>query len=184
VISEQRNIRVTIEYDGSAYHGWQSQKNATTVQDSIESALFNLTGENIRIIGSGRTDTGVHARAQVANFVLRKLLTLDEIENGLNAHLPLDIVIKNVELVPMDFNARFDAKKRVYQYFILPEKTALHRNFCWQIFYPFEWADSSFYPDTVRIDKIKPEFSGFSFFDKDIPIRKVPMENSTFMAER
>jgi tRNA pseudouridine38-40 synthase len=159
-MNHQRNVRLTIEYDGTNYHGWQSQKNAVTIQDTIESALKKLTGDDIRITASGRTDTGVHARGQVANLNLASGLTVNEIEDGLNAYLPDDIVIKEVEIVPTEFHSRFDAKKRIYQYYILPVKTAIFRNYCWQIFYRL---------DEEFLDEISPVIIGdhdFSAFCK------------------
>jgi tRNA pseudouridine38-40 synthase len=174
-MSEHRNIRVTIEYDGSGYHGWQSQKNASTIQDTFESALLKLTGEKIRITGSGRTDTGVHAKGQVANFVLKKLLTLSEIEDGLNAHLPKDIVVKKVELVSFDFNARFDAKKRIYQYYILPSKTAIFRNYCWQIYYKFDY---EVLQNIAMLIAGEYDFSAFSKIDETKVSKKCRVYNS------
>lgn len=133
-----RNIKIIIEYEGAAYHGWQYQKNLPSVQEAMETAIFKLTGENIRITAAGRTDTGVHARGQVANFKIKKNLTLNQIKSGLNAHLPNDIAVKSAEVVNADFNARFQAKRRVYQYFISTEHTALMRNYCWQLFYSLD----------------------------------------------
>ncbi len=133
-----RNIKLIIEYEGAAYHGWQYQKNLPSVQGSLENAILKLTGENTRVTAAGRTDTGVHARGQVANFKIQKKMTRNQLKSGLNAHLPQDIVIKSVDVVNADFNARFQAKQRVYQYFISTEHTALMRNYCWQIFYPLD----------------------------------------------
>jgi tRNA pseudouridine38-40 synthase len=186
-MDEQRNIRVTLEYDGSGYHGWQSQKNANTIQDNFESALFELTAEKIRITGSGRTDTGVHARGQVANFFIGKMLTTEEIEAGLNAHLPNDIVVIKVEVVPPEFNSRFAAKKRVYQYYILPGRTAIYRNFCWQLFYHFDY---EVLQDLSALILGEYDFSAFSKVDASKPSKNCEVfhsewrENSGFMIYR
>ncbi|RMF61954.1 MAG: tRNA pseudouridine(38-40) synthase TruA [Calditrichaeota bacterium] len=133
-----RNIKLVVEYEGTRYHGWQHQENAVTVQQKLEEAIFRLSGERVRTTAAGRTDAGVHARGQVVNFHLKKQLPLYKIEMGLNAHLPEDIVVKEAEDVAMDFNARFSAKQRIYHYYITTERTAIHRHFCWQVFFPFE----------------------------------------------
>ncbi|MDZ7262019.1 MAG: tRNA pseudouridine(38-40) synthase TruA, partial [candidate division KSB1 bacterium] len=92
-----RNIKLTIEYDGTAFHGWQWQPDVRTIQGEIESSLKTLLREEIRIIGSGRTDVGVHALGQVANFHTQSRLDLKAIQKGLNSLLPEDIVILKVE---------------------------------------------------------------------------------------
>ncbi len=131
---EKVNIKLVLEYDGTNYHGWQKQKNASTVQETLENAIYKLTQETVRVIAAGRTDTGVHARGQVVNFFIKKKLALEKIKLGLNAYLPADIVVKKVEEVPAEFHARYDAKKRIYQYFIKFGTTAIYRNYCWQFF--------------------------------------------------
>ncbi len=130
----ERNIRLLVEYDGSAYHGWQSQDNALSVQEVLERAIKKLTQEERRVTAAGRTDAGVHARGQVVNFLVSKPLPLNKFLLGLNAHLPGDVVVKKAEEVPLEFNARFDARKRVYQYFMMFERTAIYRDYCWQFF--------------------------------------------------
>ncbi len=134
----ERNIRIEVEYEGTRYHGWQIQENADTIQGRLTEAVRRLTGESVTIIGAGRTDAGVHARGQVANFFIQKDLPLHNIEAGLNAYLPRDIVVKSAKAVSADFNARFSACRRVYHYYISPRRTALLRNFCWQFFQPFD----------------------------------------------
>lgn len=129
-----QNVRLIVEYEGTNYHGWQSQTNARGIQDILEEAIFKLTQERVRIIAAGRTDRGVHARGQVVNFHLGKILPQKNIYMGLNAYLPPDIVVKKAEFVSPQFNSRFDAKRRVYQYYISFERTAIYRNFCWQLF--------------------------------------------------
>lgn len=131
---QERNIRLLIEYDGTNYHGWQRQENARSIQEVVEEAIFRLTGERVNLIAAGRTDTGVHARGQVVNFPLKKPLPLHNIYMGINAYLPRDIVVKKAEEVPETFHARFDATLRVYQYYLMFERTAIYRNYCWQFF--------------------------------------------------
>ncbi|MFZ0389671.1 MAG: tRNA pseudouridine(38-40) synthase TruA [Calditrichia bacterium] len=132
-----RKIRMQVEYDGTRYHGWQWQKNALSVQQVLEEALINLTGEKQRISAAGRTDAGVHARGQVVHFETGSRMPLLKLEKGLNAHLPEDVVVINVEEADSRFHARFSARKRVYHYYLMQGTTALYRNFCWQVFFPF-----------------------------------------------
>ena len=124
-----------LEYDGTSYHGWQRQENSLSIQQVVEEALEKLTREKIGVIAAGRTDTGVHARKQVIHFRLRGELPTNKVRMGLNAYLPGDIVVKKAEEVPEKFNARFDARKRTYHYYLLFEPTAIYRNFCWQVYY-------------------------------------------------
>lgn len=108
----ERNIKLILEYEGTAYQGWQYQENATSVQEKLEEAILKLTGERVRVAAAGRTDAGVHARGQVVNFKIQKDLPAHKIEMGLNAHLPRDIAVKSAEVVSPLFNARFQAKKK------------------------------------------------------------------------
>ena len=111
------NIKLTIEYHGRPYSGWQSQKNEKTVQDEIEKAIFKFSGEKKIIQGAGRTDAGVHALGQCANFFLEKNFTEYQILNGINFHLGKEkIKIIKVEKVGDKFNARFTAKLKTYHY--------------------------------------------------------------------
>ena len=114
-----RNIKLTIEYDGTNYHGWQIQPNAITIQAAIQDALAKITKAQTQIIGAGRTDTGVHAAGQVANFHTHSQMSPTAFQKALNATLPRDIVITDVEEVSPDFHARFSAVSRTYQYTIL-----------------------------------------------------------------
>ena len=111
------NIKLTIEYAGTPYCGWQYQKEEKTVQGEIEKAIFKFSGEKKTIQGAGRTDAGVHALAQCANFNLDKEFSEYQILNGINFHLGNEkIKISKVENVPESFNARFTAKKKTYHY--------------------------------------------------------------------
>ena len=111
------NIKLTIEYHGLPYCGWQYQKNEKTVQGEIEKAIFKFSGEKKTIQGAGRTDAGVHALAQCANFELEKQFDDYQILNGINFHLGTEkIRITKVENVDQEFNARFTAKSKIYNY--------------------------------------------------------------------
>jgi tRNA pseudouridine38-40 synthase len=114
----KRNIRLTIKYDGTHYAGWQFQKNANTIQAVMKEALEKITGEKINIIGSGRTDSGVHARHQVANFRTDSKLPIKKIWMALNSILPKDIVVFKVEEAHHKFNAQHDAVSKCYRYTI------------------------------------------------------------------
>ncbi|MYH81910.1 tRNA pseudouridine(38-40) synthase TruA [Candidatus Poribacteria bacterium] len=114
-----RNIKLVLEYDGTNYYGWQTQPNLPTVQGTIEDALEKLTKTPIQIIGAGRTDSGVHAAGQVANFRTPSQIPLIAFQKGLNATLPRDIVVCSATEVSADFHARFSATSRRYRYTLL-----------------------------------------------------------------
>ncbi|WP_310603042.1 tRNA pseudouridine(38-40) synthase TruA [Anaerosporobacter sp.] len=117
----RRNIRFHVSYDGTRYLGWQrlggNQKDLS-IQGLIEGVLSNLLNENIKIMGSGRTDAGVHAFAQVANFYTHTNDSIHELTKKLGDSMPEDIVIYNIEEVPEDFHSRFSAVGKVYEYYI------------------------------------------------------------------
>ncbi len=131
----RKNFRLVIEYDGSAYHGWQRQKDRRTIQGEIEKTLFTITRCPVSLIGSGRTDAGVHALGQVANFSCATNLTAEIFYRGLNRMLPDDIVVHSCRLAEDAFHARYDAKSKTYRYHIFnhnPPK-AIGRQYAWQI---------------------------------------------------
>src|SRR5512135_251018 len=118
-----RNLKLLIEYDGTTFVGWQMQANGRSVQEEITQVLEQILQEPITLIGSGRTDSGVHARGQVASFNTNSSLGVGSILSGLNGILPEDVYIHSVEEVPLGFNARFDARERLYRYFVALEPT-------------------------------------------------------------
>lgn len=113
-----KNIKLTIEYDGTNYHGWQIQPNATTVQGRIIDAIEELTGERVKLIGASRTDEGVHALGQVANFLTDSNIEENKFCLAMNVHLPSDIVVVKSEEVSSEFNARYDSCGKKYRYII------------------------------------------------------------------
>ncbi len=128
-----RNIKLSIEYDGTNYQGWQIQESPQkTIQGEIERALHIIFKSDISITGSGRTDSGVHALGQVANFNTESTMPNEEIIRALNGNLPEDISILKAEEVDPDFNARYSAKEKTYKYTILNrrEKPAINRKTC------------------------------------------------------
>ena len=112
------NIKLTIEYDGRNYHGWQIQPDVITVQGVVADAIKKLTGESIDLIGASRTDEGVHAFGQVANFITNSTIAPEKFCLAINAYLPDDIAIVKSELVPDNFNARYDSCGKKYIYLI------------------------------------------------------------------
>jgi tRNA pseudouridine38-40 synthase len=111
-----RNILLKIEYEGTDYSGWQSQKNARSIQDTIQAALERITGRKARLISCGRTDAGVHALNHIANFKTESKIPLFKLQRALNSVLPKDIVIKEAKEVPERFHSRFDARSKTYRY--------------------------------------------------------------------
>lgn len=112
-----RNIKLILEYDGSAFFGFQKQPGKPTVQEALEKALSAFFDKKMKIsAASGRTDTGVHAEGQVVNFKTESDRDLKRIQKGLNAHLSPPVVVKSVEGVPADFHARYSARSKVYEY--------------------------------------------------------------------
>jgi len=114
--SHPRNVKLVVQYDGTAYAGFQRQKGFPTVQEELEKALAACCGEPVRVIGAGRTDAGVHARGQVVNFFTRGTIPTERIPWALAALLPEDIVVIQAEEVPPCFHARFSARGKVYSY--------------------------------------------------------------------
>ena len=155
-----RNIKLVLEYDGTNYHGWQTQPNLPTVQETVEKSLAKLTKSPIQIIGAGRTDSGVHAEGQVANFYTDSEIPLVAFEKGLNAILPRDIVVCAATEVPAEFHARFSATSRRYRYTIL--NRAYPTALCRHTSYLFPKAlDISRINDLCQILVGKQDFSSF-----------------------
>lgn len=135
---EPRNIKLVLSYEGTKYFGWQIQKQSPTIQEILEKTLFRITGERVRVIGSGRTDSGVHAIAQVCNFRTHTYLSPEIIKRALNALLPKDIHIKDACICDDGFHARYSAKSKTYQYRILNQKEPdiFIRRYVWHIPFP------------------------------------------------
>jgi tRNA pseudouridine38-40 synthase len=130
-----KNFKITIEYDGTDYHGWQRQADDRTIQGEIEKALMTMTGNKVILTGSGRTDAGVHAFGQAANFHCRTALDPDVFQKALNSLLPKDIVITGCTQVSVKFHARYDVKSKSYHYRILNRDlpAAIFRQYAWYI---------------------------------------------------
>jgi len=143
-----RNFKLTIEYDGTDYLGWQRQGVSSgakviqsTVQGTIENAIYKITNDKVNLIGSGRTDTGVHARGQVANFKTDNPINLEKLGISLNSVLPGDILIKHIEEVDIDFNCRYSAKNKEYRYSIINSRFCppLCRKYYTHVNYPLDF---------------------------------------------
>lgn len=135
-----KNIKLTIEYEGTNYSGWQIQENAITIQEKLEEALEKLTKEKVKLIGSGRTDKGVHALGQVANFITNSSIPGEKYKYALKFLLPDDITIIESEEVDLNFHSRFDAVKKIYKYIVYNGEMprALYRNFSYHVAYSID----------------------------------------------
>lgn len=135
----QKNLFIEIEYLGTNYFGFQIQekrpKSEKTVQAVLEQALKRLFNQKIRVTASGRTDKGVHAQGQVINFKVDTKIPLANIKTALNTFLPLDVRIKKIKRVPLDFHARFSAKSKIYRYLIYNQKepSVFWKDFSWHL---------------------------------------------------
>jgi tRNA pseudouridine38-40 synthase len=132
--------KLTLEYDGTNYHGWQIQPDVPTIQRELEVAIRKVAQHDVNVIGAGRTDAGVHAMGQVAHFSVTARLTADEWLRALNGLLPPDIAVLSVEEVPDTFHARFSAKSKLYRYRLLTRvhRSALGRNKVLHYPYPLD----------------------------------------------
>lgn len=131
VSSFMKRYKLTFEYDGSLFHGWQKQPDVRTVEGEIESAFSTLFQRDIDIIGQGRTDAGVHAQKQVAHADLPSGIGIGKIDHAMRGLLPEDVSLFSIEEVHADFHARFDAVSRSYIYQIAVEPTPLYRHISW-----------------------------------------------------
>ncbi len=136
-----------ISYNGSTFHGWQFQPNAITVQETIENALKTLLKEEIKIVGAGRTDTGVHAKHMCAHFDYSKEFELGELKNNLNSFLNQEIYIKDIYRVDKEAHARFSATSREYEYYISLVKDV------------FNYETSHFIQQDLNIEKMNQAIS-------------------------
>jgi tRNA pseudouridine38-40 synthase len=135
-----KKFMAVVEYDGTAYHGWQLQKSLPTIQGAMEAALAHILGKLIRVHGAGRTDAGVHATGQVAHFSAEWNRSPEALQKGCNALLPPDAVIRDLTVVPEDFHARHSARSKTYVFSILnhPLRSPLNRNYSWHVPYTLD----------------------------------------------
>lgn len=135
-----RNLKLTIQYDGTKYCGWQKQPNSSGIQGTIEYAIYEITREKVNIIGSGRTDAGVHALGQVANFKTNSNIPAARIPDALNAKLPKDISIIDCQEVSDDFHSRYSATGKIYRYLIYnkPYRSPLYKDISYHVRYDLD----------------------------------------------
>jgi len=126
---KMKNFLAKISYDGTEFRGWQIQKEGRTVQQVIEDALSVIAKTDIKITSAGRTDAGVHALGQYANFHFPIPMSTDQIRLALRSNLPSDVSIMHIRQVSDDFSARYDAKSRIYQYVLTKERSPFNRNY-------------------------------------------------------
>ena len=173
-MDNDRNIKLVIEYDGTDYCGWQVQPNGPTIQEKVEAAIARITGETVRVAGAGRTDAGVHAAGQVANFHTASRLPAKRLLAALNAVLPPDIAVLSVDDAGSVFHARFSAKRKLYRYAILnrPVRPALDR---WTVLYVPRPLDVEAMRDGARCLVGTHDFSSFgcNAGKDDNPVRTV-----------
>jgi len=128
-------VKLILEYDGTAYAGWQRQPGQPTIQEALETAIKQLTQLDVSVLGAGRTDAGVHALGQVVSFRIEKNWSPDEWTKGMNARLAKDIAVRMAAIMPDDFHARHAARGKLYQYRILnrPVRPAIERRYVWHV---------------------------------------------------
>jgi tRNA pseudouridine38-40 synthase len=133
-------VKLILEYDGTAYAGWQRQPDRPTIQEAIETSIQGVTQTKVPVIGAGRTDAGVHALGQTASFHIGRTMTPREWTRALNAHLPDTIVVRSAAIMPDEFHARYSAKGKLYEYRLLNrgERPAVDRHYCWHIYKPLD----------------------------------------------
>jgi len=135
-----RNIKLTIEYEGKDYNGWQKQPNRLNIQGEIERAIQIVTGQEVDLIGSGRTDAGVHAFGQVANFKIESDFPIEKLATAINSQLKKSIRVLKAEEVPLEFHSRYHCHKKTYGYIIdnSDQGTAVYRNITYHISQPLD----------------------------------------------
>jgi tRNA pseudouridine38-40 synthase len=155
-----QTYKLTLEYDGTDFGGFQSQKNARTVQDVLEEALEKIFKRKIKVIGASRTDSGVHAEAQTAHFKAEDRIPLRNLQLALNSNLPEDVVVTKIEKVPANFHARYSAKGKLYCYTVKLSSTPspLERRRVYTFFYP---ADLSLIKKAARLLVGRHDFKSF-----------------------
>lgn len=154
------NIKLVIEYDGLNFQGWQKQPKKLNIQGRIEKAIFDITGEEVELIGAGRTDANVHALGQVANFHTKSDFPVEKYSVALNAKLKNKIVIKSAEIVPDSFHSRYNAKSRTYRYVINNSDTESALKSSYEYFY-YSPLDIDKMKEAVKYFIGQHDFSGF-----------------------
>jgi tRNA pseudouridine38-40 synthase len=174
--SLSRNLKITLSYDGSEFRGWQVQPGLATIQGTLAEVIGRISGENVLPQGSGRTDTGVHALAQVATFTTQSPIPVENLCKALNDKLPLSIRVTGVQEVASDFHARHSAKRKTYRY----------RIFRGSVCPPFLWRYVTHYPFPLSEDAVfrsaeyvlgEHDFTSFAAVDPDRMLREAEFQD-------
>ena len=175
-----RTFKLTIEYDGADFSGWQVQPDRRTVQGELYRALEETSGERGKIVGAGRTDAGVHAVGQVASVVSATKLAPAVLLRALNARLPFDIRVRSCTEAPEGFNARFDAKSRTYRYMFIRRPTALWRNYYYAVTGRF---DTKAMRRSLGDLLGGRDFTSFASSEDDLPTKRCMMMRAELVEE-
>ena len=155
-----RNIKLIVEYDGTKFNGWQKQPDKLNIQGEIEKAISEITGEDIELIGSGRTDAGVHSLGQTANFKTNSNIPIEKFAIAINSRLKKSIVIKSAEEVEENFHSRYSVKSKTYRYIInnSEQGTAIYRNL--EVHVPMK-LDVSLMKEAIKYFEGEHDFKAF-----------------------
>ncbi len=155
-----KNIKLVIEYDGKSFNGWQSQPTKLNIQGEIEKAIEEITGEEVKLIASGRTDAGVHSLGQVANFKTETKIATEKLAKAINSKLKKSIVIKSAEEVPDEFHSRYSVHSKTYRYVINNSEngSAIFRDL--EYHYPYK-LDVSKMQEAIKFFEGEHDFKGF-----------------------
>jgi tRNA pseudouridine38-40 synthase len=168
-----RRIRITVAYDGTDYHGWQIQPGLPTIQGVLEEIVTGIEGELVRVEGSGRTDAGVHALAQVAAFTLVNPIPVDNLRRAMNRLLPASVRVLRVEETHTGFHPRFDAVAKTYRYTIFREEVCPPIEWRYVYHHPYPLNEAAMVT-AARVYEGEHDFSAFAAADnRDEPISKV-----------
>lgn len=174
------NIKLILEYDGTDFVGWQSQTNGPSIQDEIQRALRQMLQEDVTVIGAGRTDAGVHARGQVANFHTSKKIETRGIVKGLNALLPEAIAVITGCEVPPEFHARYNALGRRYCYHISQSPTAIWRRYSWELMYKL---DVRLMNEAAKYILGDHDFRSFCKVESDVEHHRCLVQSATWIQD-
>ncbi len=168
-----QNIKLTLAYEGTNYHGFATQPTVQTVSDTLKKALKELTSEEVKLICASRTDTKVHAKCQVVNFFTNSNIPIEAFPKAINSHLPKDIVVYDACKVEDDFHARFSAKYRKYRYSIINSKypDVFYRNYAYWVSFDLNLENM------LKASKFLVGTHDFSAFISEIKSIKNPVRN-------
>ena len=177
-----KNILLEIAYDGSNFHGYQSQNDHRNVEDELKKAIHKVTGENNRIIAAGRTDKGVHAFCQYVNFLTASKINPYSFNFHLDPYLPDDILAISAKEVDLNFHARFSAKDKTYKYVICRDKIMhpIYRNYMEHITYKL---DLEKIKEGLEIIKGEHDFKAFMRVDKNLEINTIRTIDDCYLEE-